>query len=302
MIHKSTSLNECSASPDDRFISRYEGGACEVLPPSRRDTSPIRKSAPLGPVKFSAAACECSTSRDDPFIARYEGPACEVLSPTYCERCEDRIGTDPPRARTEVIFCRLRILGYFGLDPPKRGSGLVGNKLIRVQKSRTLEEDLFGRDSLQNLQYMALPPREVPRVCGPAFLPVPDAGCLKVPVLGCENATRVFRTGALRCLLVCKSVVLQVAIYNTSSRLNVTIEDAPFGEPWPVPLIQVRDTFFFLPPSRSTTIGLTKKMRVQTIQLTKGGCSECKCQDHSFRFSRVPMKACGPASGVKSSS
>ena len=39
--------------------------------------------------------------------------------------CEDRIGTGPPR-----------ILGYFGLDPPKRESGLVGNKLISVQRSR----------------------------------------------------------------------------------------------------------------------------------------------------------------------
>ena len=30
-------------------------------------------------------------------------------------------------------LCRLRIFGYLGLDPPKRGSGLVGNKLISVQ-------------------------------------------------------------------------------------------------------------------------------------------------------------------------
>jgi len=31
-------------------------------------------------------------------------------------------------------LCRLKISGYFGLDPPKRGSGLVGNKLISVQR------------------------------------------------------------------------------------------------------------------------------------------------------------------------
>jgi len=32
------------------------------------------------------------------------------------------------------MYVDLRILGYFGLDPPKRGSGLVGNKLISVQR------------------------------------------------------------------------------------------------------------------------------------------------------------------------
>jgi len=51
---------------------------------------------------------------------------------TRSARCEDRLGTVPPRARTDVIYVDL--LGYFGLDPPKRGSGLVGNKLISVQR------------------------------------------------------------------------------------------------------------------------------------------------------------------------
>ena len=31
-------------------------------------------------------------------------------------------------------LCRLRILGYFRLDPPKRGSALVGTKRISVQR------------------------------------------------------------------------------------------------------------------------------------------------------------------------
>jgi len=38
-------------------------------------------------------------------------------------------------------LCRLRTLGYFGLDPPNRGPGLVGNKRIRVQTVR----GVYGR-------------------------------------------------------------------------------------------------------------------------------------------------------------
>ena len=45
--------------------------------------------------------------------------------------CEDRIGTGPPLASTEVIYVDL--VGYFGLEPPKKGSDLVENKLISVQ-------------------------------------------------------------------------------------------------------------------------------------------------------------------------
>jgi len=41
-------------------------------------------------------------------------------------------GGDVPRSETRSHLCGLRILGYFGLDPPKRGSGLVGNKRISV--------------------------------------------------------------------------------------------------------------------------------------------------------------------------
>ena len=39
----------------------------------------------------------------------------------------------PASGEDRSHICRRRILGYFGLDPPKRGSGLVGNKLISVQ-------------------------------------------------------------------------------------------------------------------------------------------------------------------------
>ena len=40
----------------------------------------------------------------------------------------------PASGENRNHLCRLRILGYFGLDPPERGSGLVGNKLISVQR------------------------------------------------------------------------------------------------------------------------------------------------------------------------
>jgi len=41
-------------------------------------------------------------------------------------------------------LCILKILGYFGLDPPKRGSGLVGNKLISVQTSSSPLPEIPG--------------------------------------------------------------------------------------------------------------------------------------------------------------
>ena len=56
------------------------------------------------------------------------------------EDCKERIGTGPPRARTEVIYVDL---GYW-LDPPKRGSGLLGNKPTSVQKELTLTETEAG--------------------------------------------------------------------------------------------------------------------------------------------------------------
>ena len=40
----------------------------------------------------------------------------------------------PASGENRSHLCRLRILGYFGLDPLKRGSALVGNKLISVQR------------------------------------------------------------------------------------------------------------------------------------------------------------------------
>ena len=40
------------------------------------------------------------------------------------------------------------MLGYFGLDPPKRASGLVGNKLISVQKGPCVECTPDGVDNV----------------------------------------------------------------------------------------------------------------------------------------------------------
>ena len=39
----------------------------------------------------------------------------------------------PASGENRSHLCRLVILGYFGLDPPKRRSGLLGNTLMRVQ-------------------------------------------------------------------------------------------------------------------------------------------------------------------------
>ena len=41
----------------------------------------------------------------------------------------------PASGENRGLSCRLRILGYFGLDSPKRGSGLVGNNLMSVHRA-----------------------------------------------------------------------------------------------------------------------------------------------------------------------
>jgi len=64
----------------------------------------------------------------------------------------DRIGAGPPLARTEVIYVD-RILGYFGLDPPRRGSGLVGNKHISAQKCSVRTRSWTGPPEGKGLQW-----------------------------------------------------------------------------------------------------------------------------------------------------
>ena len=54
----------------------------------------------------------------------------------------------PASGENTSHLCRLRILDYFGLDPPKGGSGLVGNKLIGVARAHTTRvlEDVLNLD------------------------------------------------------------------------------------------------------------------------------------------------------------
>ena len=89
----------------------------------------------MGVVHLRRSTCHTIGGRGDqvprsgPFSVR---DASQIVRDGCCEDC---IGTDPPRVRTEVIYVDLRKKkGFFGLDPPRRGSGLVGYKLIGVQR------------------------------------------------------------------------------------------------------------------------------------------------------------------------
>jgi len=61
--------------------------------------------------------------------------------PSTCQQGRDENG--PASGENTSHLCRLRILGYFGLDPPNRGSGLLGNKLISVQKGWCVVSNLI---------------------------------------------------------------------------------------------------------------------------------------------------------------
>jgi hypothetical protein len=55
------------------------------------------------------------------------------------------VRTESGRARLgrrQKALCRTRTLGYFGLDPPQRGSHLVRNKLISRQNDETTPHNL----------------------------------------------------------------------------------------------------------------------------------------------------------------
>ena len=72
---------------------------------------------------------------------------CQALPHTHCwtrfRRCRNDPSppcvlrgpyrNGPASGENKRHLCKLRVLGHFRLDPPKRGSGLVGNKLISVQ-------------------------------------------------------------------------------------------------------------------------------------------------------------------------